>query len=225
MHYFDILQVTERNSDEETRTRYADLAKEHHPDKLRPGAALELVEARREIFALISEAFDALQTEAQRYAYAHDLEQGKVGSTDDLLKAQNVLRAETLFKKGGILFKMRRYDEALAHLDEAVTLKPDDNEFKVFRAYYGYRLTSKTGSDPEAAQKSIKTILGLMKNDANIAAGYLFLGHLNKEIGKPDLAGRYFEKVLEYDEKNQEALREVRLANLRQEKGKKKRLF
>lgn len=224
-HYFEILGVTEKSSDEETRTRYAELAKEHHPDKLRQGAAHALVDARREIFALISEAFDALETEAQRYAYANDLDQGRAGSTDDLLKAQGVLRSETLFKKSEILFRMRRYDEALAHLDEAIALKPDDTEFKIHRAYQGVRQAQKSGGDPEAPQKAIKTILALMKNDANIAAGYMFLGILNKEIGKAELAVKYFEKVLEYDERNQDALREVRLANMRSEKSRKKRLF
>ena len=62
-----------------------------------------------------------------------------------------------------------------------------------------------------------------MKNDANIASGYLYLGHLQNAQGKEDLAFKYFEKVLEYDEHHPEALSQVRVGRLRKEKKKKKR--
>ncbi|MCK6547307.1 DnaJ domain-containing protein [Myxococcota bacterium] len=225
-NYFELLGITEKDSDDSARQKYTDLAKVHHPDKLRQGAAPELVEVRREIFAVISEAFEALQTSDQRYKYSHDLSTGRVGSADELAKVQAVLRAETLFKKAEILSKVKKYDEALACLDEAIQAKPDDTEFKVYRAYYGYLYAAKNGAVAEdQADKAIKQILALMKNDANIASGYMFLGLLNKAVNKPQVAVRYFEKVLEYDDKNPEAMREVRLAKLRDEKTKKKGWF
>lgn len=224
-NYFELLGVTEKDSDDSARQKYTDLAKLHHPDKLRQGAAQELVDVRREIFALISEGFEALQSSDQRYTYSHDLSTGRVGSADELAKVQAVLRAETLFKKAEILAKVKKYDEALACLDEAIQAKSDDTEFKVYRAYYGFLHASKTGGGDDSAEKAIKSILALMKNDANIASGYMFLGLLHKAVNKPQVAVKYFEKVLEYDEKNPEAAREVRLSKLRDEKTKKKGWF
>jgi hypothetical protein len=225
--YFEILGVNERTSDEETRNRYTELAKHNHPDTLRRGVAPELVEAKREMFALISEAFEALTTETQRLTYAHEIEAGRAGSSDDLMKVQAVLQAETLFKKAEVLAKLKKLDEAIAMLDEAIKLKGDDTEFKVFRAFYGFLAAQRAGV-PELeveAERAIKQILALMKNDSNIAAGYMFLGQLNKVIGKQALSAKYFEKVLEYDERNPEAQREVRLHNMRAEKDKKKKWF
>lgn len=224
-NYFEILQVNEKSSDDETRTRYADLAKQFHPDKLRQGAAPELIDARREVFGLVNEAFEALTSEEQRYKYANDLSAGRVGSAEELAKVQSALQAETLFKKAEILAKMRKLDDALQHLDQALRLKPDDTEFKIYRAYYGYLHGARGTTGTDAAEKAIKAILALLKVDANIAAGYMFLGNLYKIVNKPQVAARYFEKVLEYDERNPDAIREVRLFRMREDKDKKKKWF
>lgn len=222
-HLFDILGVNERSSDDEVRAHYTDYAKQFHPDTLRARAAPELLEARRKVFGLISEAFEALETEDQRYKYAHDLEQGIAGGTDDLQRVQDTLQSETLFKKSEILLRVRKYAEARIHIDEAIKLNPDDLEFQIFRAYVIYLEAAKAGDAVPAATAAIKRILALMKNNANIASGYLYLGHLNKTVDKAEVAVKYFEKVLEYDENHPEAIREVRIARLRAEKKKKKK--
>lgn len=227
-NYFEILGVTERSSDDDVRTRYAELVKMYHPDGLRPGAAEELITVRGDFFGLIVESFEALQTENQRLKYANDLEHGMAGGTADLEKVQAVLQAETLFKKAEVLTKLKKYDESLAMLDEAIRLKGDDTEFKVYRVYFGFLQASRGGGHAAEgdAEKAIKQILALMKNDSNIAAGYMFLGQLYKHVtGKQHVAIKYFEKVLEYDPKNADAAREVRLFNMRSEKDKKKKWF
>lgn len=225
-NYFEILSITEKSSDDDVRARYADLVKQHHPDGLRAGAAEELVAVRGEMFALIVESFEAMTTENQRLRYAQDLEQGRAGGSDDLAKVQQVLQAETLFKKAEVLAKLKKLDEALEMLDEAIKLKGDDTEFKVYRVYYGFMHSQRHGGGDETeAEKTIKQILALMKTDSNIAAGYMFLGQLYKLVGKGNVAVKYFERVLEYDEKNAEAAREVRLFNMRAEKDKKKKWF
>jgi tetratricopeptide (TPR) repeat protein len=140
------------------------------------------------------------------------------------MKVQAALQAETAFKKAEVLAKLKKFDEALEHLDEAIKLKGDDTEFKVYRVYYGFLQAQRGGTANEAdAEKAIKAIQALMKNDANIAAGYMFLGHLYKVVGKANVAVKYFEKVLEYDDRNADAQREVRLYNMRAEKDKKKK--
>ncbi len=220
---FDLLNVTEKSTDEEVRARYTEYAKLYHPDTLRSNAAEELLEARKRIFELIGEAFEALDTEDKRFQYAHDLEQGLVGSSQDLQKVQDALQSETLFKKAEILLRVKKYKEALQHIEQAIALNDDDIEFKVLRSYIVYLDAAKQGDAVPAATAAIKHILALMKNNANIASGYLYLGHLNKVVDKGPLAIKYFEKVLEYDENHPEALREVRIARMRESKKKKKK--
>ena len=222
-NYFEILGVNENSSDDEVRSRYAEFAKKYHPDKIRKEASPELLEARRKIFALASEAAEALETENARYQYAHDLDSGVVGGQDQLDKAHAILQSETLFKKAEILLKVRKYDEALQHLDKAITLNAGDTEFKILREYVKYLATAKRGEGLLAAESASRAILALMKNEANIASGYLYLGHLYNAQDKEDLALKYFEKVLEYDAHHPEALSQVRVGRLRKEKKKKKR--
>jgi len=100
-----------------------------------------------------------------------------------------VLHAETLFKKAEILARVKKFDEALAHLDEALSLKGDDTEFKIFRVYYAYKNGLKSGGPEADPQAAIKQILILMKADPNIASGYMFLAQLYKEIAKVPLEG------------------------------------
>lgn len=224
-NFFEIFDIQHTASDDELRTKYTDYAKSYHPDKLRADAHPKLLEARRALFATISEAFNAIETEDQRYQYQHDLDTGAVGSSADLEKVQNTLQAETLFKKAEVMVKVRKYSEAMELLSEAVSLNPDDIEFRIYRAYVAYLLASKKGGDENAAEGAIKRILTLMKKNANIASGYLFLGHLHKAVGKNNIAVKYYQKVLEYDESHPDATREVRLANMRNQKKKKRRFF
>ncbi len=220
---FEILDVNERSTDDEVRARYTDYAKQYHPDTLRAKAAPELLEARKRIFELIGEAFEALDTEDKRFQYAHDLEQGLVGSSQDLQKVQDALQSETLFKKAEILLRVKKYREALTHIEEAIQLNGEDIEFKILRAYIVYLDAARQGDAVPAAQAAIKHILALMKNNANIANGYLYLGHLHKVVDKGPIAVKYFEKVLEYDSNHPEATREVRIARMRDAKKKKKK--
>jgi tetratricopeptide (TPR) repeat protein len=228
-NHLELFNVTEKSSDEEVRSRYTDLAKKYHPDTLRSEAIDELKEARSEIFAFINQVFESIQTETQRFEYKMMLDRGEIGGTDDLEKVQNTLHAETLFKKAEILVKVRKYDEALQHLREAIALNPDDKEFRIYLAYVEYTAATKqkVGNQIELAEVAIRKIQTLMKGEgSNIASGYLLLGHLQKAAAKPDVAAKYFEKVLDYDPNNQEATREVRLHTMRKTKGgKKKGLF
>lgn len=221
--FFERLTVTEKTSDEDVRQRYADLVKIHHPDTLRPGVAEALRTVREEFFQAVTEAFEALETSDQRYNYALDLDAGRVGQGDEQERVRALLEAETSFKKAEILLRMKKYDEALEMVGAAIELVPDEHEFKIFEAYANYLNETRRGENSGDATKAIKAILGVLKIDANIARGYLYLGYLHKSVSKNELAVKYFKKVLEYDEAHPEAVREVRLANARKEKEKKRR--
>ncbi len=220
---FEIFGISERSSDEDVRQRYTDFAKRLHPDGLAPGAAEELRDARERLFAFIGEAFQQIEESDQRYQYALDLDSGRVGGAADRAKVEAALEAETLFKKAEILLRVKKYKEALDHLDEARRLAGSDPEFEVLRAYLVYLDTARRGGAEAAAAAAIRAIFEAMKTDGNIIRGYLYLGYLHKTVQKPDVAVKYFKKVLEYDESHAEALREVRLAQSRKDREKKRR--
>ena len=222
---FDILGIDAKSSDEEVRVQYKKIAKIYHPDTTMPTEAdPALLEARHKVFTLITDAFTRQEKEADRYRYAHELEQAGGGATrDDPVKVQNTLQAETEFKKSEVLVNLRKYDEALAHLNEAIRLAPNDVEFKIQQQYVLYLDAARAGDGDEAADEAIRRVMKLMNQNANLARGYLVLGHLYKAVEKLDVAHKYFEKVLEFDEDNPQAMREVRYGNLRKEREKKKK--
>jgi tetratricopeptide (TPR) repeat protein len=218
---FELLGVPPTAGDEQIRAKYKELAKLYHPDTVRPGAAQELVEARERMFDRIKSAFESIDSEEKRAQAAWALSQGIKSPQDEESLKRALIEAEVMWKKAEALVRTRKYDEALEMINGAVERKPKDTELKVYQIYYRF-LASKDDREV-AAQDAIKDILVTMKNEPDIASGYLFLARLNKAAGKTELSLKYFKKLLEYDAKNHEAESEIRLATMRQEKADKKK--
>ena len=102
-------------------------------------------------------------------------------STTSPERIQQTLRAETAFKKAEIYVRVRKFDDALAEIDQAIRLNPSDAEFKIQRVYIQYLLDARKGPNEQSALAAIKQVMTLMKDNANIASGYLVLGHLHRQ--------------------------------------------
>ena len=220
---FELLGIDEKTSDDEVRAKYMDMVKLYHPDTIPVDSEPVLIEVRNRFFTLITDAFTRQEQEADRYQYANELERAGGVVKDDQLKVQHAILAETAFKKSEILVNVRKYEEALEQVDEALRLTPDDVEFKIHRQYIMYLIAARGGDAEPAAQEAIQQVMRMMNQNANIARGYLVLGNLHKALQKFDVAHKYFERVLEYDEDNPAALREVRHGAFRKDRKKKKR--
>jgi tetratricopeptide (TPR) repeat protein len=215
----EIFGVKATASDEEVHGKYMQLAKEYHPDRARSNAVPELHDVRKRLFALVQNAYEAAETEELRLALQEKAAYG-ISADDERRIVQAALEAETLFAKAGVLAKMRKFHEALEHIEDALKRKPDDAEFKIHRAYFRYMSEKQSETTYKNAVTEIQAIL---KADANIASGYLFLARLHKSQHQNELAVKQYKKLLEYDEKNHEAQSEIRLFNIRREKEKEKK--
>lgn len=223
LNWFELLRVSETSSDEDVRRQYTELAKKYHPNRIRHGAEVSLREANERLFAIINEAFGALETSDQRYQYAHDLEAGRAGAADRA-HTEAGIEADTYFKKAEILLRMKKYDAAVDQVSDALKRTPSNREFQVFRAYASYLSEYRRGGGEDSVRNAMKAISGIMQYDASIARGYLYLGYLNKALKKDDVSTKYFKKVLELEPAHPEATREVRVAAARKDrKDKKKR--
>lgn len=222
-NYFEVLGVSQGSSDEEVRSRYADYAKKYHPDTVRTEAATELLDARRKIFDLMGKAAAALATEDNRFDYASNVERGILNEEEALKNAQGMLQSETLFKKAGILLKVRKYAEAETHLNQAIMLNPDDAEFQMMLAYIGYLQGAKSGDAEAAASAAAEALAPLRTKNPDILAGHLYMGHIQTALNKPDGALKAFKKVLELDPNHPEATSQVRVGRMRKDRKTKKR--
>jgi curved DNA-binding protein CbpA len=219
--HFDVLSVPKTTTDDTVRTRYTELAKKYHPDGLRAEAAPALREVRQRMFGLVSDAFAALETESRRKRYLEELERDE--PNEDLVKAQNALLAETCFKKAEVLMRVRKYDEALAQIDQALELNPDEPEFRVFHIYLGYLLRSRGDPSHEVIEETIEAVKDASRSHDNMLSAHLFTAQLYKALGNAKLMVRSYRRVLEIDANHAEAQQELRLEQMRREKEKSKK--
>lgn len=221
LDHFDVLGVGRTTNDEAVRAKYTELAKRYHPDKLRPEAAAALRELRQKMFGLVSDAFSALETEGRRKRYIES--KTDKASDHELVKAQNAVLAETCFKKAEVFMRVRKYDEAIEQIDQALDLNSDEPEFRVYRKYLGYLATTRGEVDAELAEQTIDEIKDAIRTQPNLLSAHLFTAQLYKALGNNKLMARNYKKVLEIDPNHAEAAQELRLEQLRREKDKQKK--
>ncbi|MBK8013613.1 MAG: DnaJ domain-containing protein [Deltaproteobacteria bacterium] len=225
LNFMQILEVSADSSDAAVRSHYAELVKRYHPDRLPPDAPPELIDAQRSVFELIQESFNELETESGRVAYAANVTDRTASGANEQQRVQDVLRAEVIFKKALILVRVRKYGEALAHIDEAITLNATEPEFRVYRPYVEYLNATQGRRDPQLAERHRLEIAPLLEKHPASALGHLCMGLLYRQGNDDARALRCFEKVLEFDAQQPEALDQVRLLTrrVRDTKDAKKR--
>lgn len=210
--FFEVLGVTQAASPADAKKAYFNLAKKYHPDTIPVDASPEHRKIIEAIFSIIGRANQVLGDPKQRDTYVKDL---AVGGTGASLEAENILQAEIEFQKGEFfLLKKKDIPQAEKHLATALKLNPREAEHHVM---WGWLVYSK--SKGASAQEAVKHIEAGIKIRDNIPNAYLFLGHILKAKGEIDKAEKFYRKCVSLDEKNTEAMSELRVIAMR--KGKK----
>ncbi|MFO0727197.1 MAG: DnaJ domain-containing protein [Myxococcota bacterium] len=219
--HLEILGIRAESSDEEVRSRYMELAKVYHPDRVRTNALPRLIEVRRALFTLVQAAYEATENAEKRAQIQGLAKMGYSGKIDEQAVIRSVLESETYFKKAEALGRMKKWADAVEHINEAIKRKADEPEFRVHRAYYAYMAAP---TEP-GLSKAVDEIAALAKKNPTLGACQLFLARLHKQLRQPEVAMKHFKKLLEIDPRNHEAESELRLFAMRQDKGQKKKWF
>lgn len=201
----EVLGVDEGVGEDEVRARYAEMARIHHPDTLGADASAELKAVKAAITQRLNEAFETLTEPVPEKSPEERAEE-----------------AETALKKAEILFRMKKYPEALEEIARALERVPDSAAALAFRAWTKYQAACRSQDPASAAPEAIDEIKAALKRDAELVQAHIWLGHLYKTTGDERRSLNRFKRALSIDESNAEASREVRLANARAEKAKKK---
>ncbi len=212
---FQVLGVEVATSDTEVRQKFMLLAKKYHPDAAPLGTGDQVLGIRQEIFAFLQHVYDQIKTEAQRSEFKLLVDEGLKNREEEQEMVRAILDAETCFLKAEAMVKSRRWKEALAELEEGLSLKRGDREMEIYKAYVEAMIDG-------AYPKGIRRINELLGKDENLLAAFLFLARLHKSAGDMDAAIKMFKRVLQMDSHNNEAASEIRLVNMRKEKEKKK---
>ena len=215
-NYFEMLGVKESAEGNDISKKYMSLAKIWHPDRLPP----ELSELRpwvEEIFHLFTVASDTLGDANKRIEYQKTVMQG--GGTPESERKLNVMvEAAINFQKVDVLVKRRRYDDALEICEAAMAVVRKEADYPAMTAWI---LLLRDGIDDDAIANRIRDLLRkAFAINPDHVQGHFVRANFLKRQGDHDKALKHFKKVSKLDPKNLEALREVRIGNMRKSRGR-----
>jgi CheY-like chemotaxis protein len=224
--YFEMLGVDELADEESIERAYDEAARRAHPDRYHSASAA-VRQLAEEVHQLLSRARETLLDPRRRRE--HELERQLERRRGERKAAereegQRALDAEIEFQKGDALLRSRDYENALGSFGRALQQYPEEGEY---HAHYGWCLYLCHPDDAGIVQEAIEHVQRGLKLARDREKPYLFLGRLYKAVGKGAAAEKMFTRAIQIRPDCVEALRELRLINLRRQKnrGLIKRIF
>jgi tetratricopeptide (TPR) repeat protein len=213
--HFEILGVGSNASEPEIERAYVALAEKFHPDRFNDSS--EAVRAvAEEVFEYISRANETLRDPRMRGAYVLDqrreerrVEKEEIG--------RRAIEAANQFQRGDGLLNSRNYEEALVHFGSALELNPEEGDY---HTHYGWTLHLCHPGDMTIIQEAMEHVRRGLKLASHADRAYLYMGRLFRATGKPAAAEKMFTRAVQLSPDCVEALRELRLINMRRKKSK-----
>lgn len=158
---YEVLGIKEGASQEEIKAAYKQMVKKYHPDRYQNNPLADLAEEKlREV----NEAYDYLtknngsySSSSGGYSYGggsgsapefqqirRDLDANNLAAAEQALRRINVKNAEWVFLNGMLSYKKGWYDDAVANIQQACSMEPNNMEYKrtlntLMNAGGGYR--------------------------------------------------------------------------------------
>ncbi|MCB9743392.1 MAG: DnaJ domain-containing protein [Alphaproteobacteria bacterium] len=215
---FEVIGVAWDASEADYRKAYFKLAQEYHPDRW-SSASAEVAELAGDIFAKVSEAWEALGDADARQATIDRVIFGK--KTEDELameKVQDIMAAEEAFKAGMADFNAGRIVQAHESFKAAMELVPEEHEY---RAFYGYTLFKiNYGKDDAAASQGENMVKDAVDEGTKLHNGWMLAGMIYREKGQLDVAMKALLTALKINPGNAMAQRELRRVKRMRDKEK-----
>ena len=203
--YFQVLGVPRDADTARIKAAYFQIAKTFHPDAAPDGESEEARKLRADVFARVGAAWAVLEADASRAAYLEELKTGGSAQVD----IAAILKAEQVFEKVPPLVAARSYAEALARVNEALGLYPDEPEYAVWKAWVEFLLApeSQKRAQRMTAERAIESALA---KSPKCGPAYLFLGRMAKLVGDATAAERHWKRGIAEIPDHAELIRELR---------------
>jgi CheY-like chemotaxis protein/tetratricopeptide (TPR) repeat protein len=213
--YFEILGVPPDSTPEAATVAFGGLAARMHPDQY--STASDSVKAlAAEVFAMINRAHETLTTPKLRGEYSLKRQNDKRRAAK-AEEDQRVFDSQKCFRFGEALLAQRSYERALQAFGKALELHAEEGDY---HAHYGWALHLCHPGEPSMAEEAIEHIRRGIKLAGHREKSYLYLGRLYKAIGRVGTAEKMFTRAVQIKPDCVEALRELRLINMRRHKSK-----
>lgn len=213
-NHFEVLGVDKKADLATVRKTFTQLAKKYHPDALPQGLAEDAAGKAREISARINEAYRTLSDDVARAEYVALLADDRIKG--DARKAELIREAEKKTKMADVLLRKKDYQKAREYYRFAVESDPSSGEYKGKLAWAMF-------SDPsfdrkEALEKGFPLILDALQQAEKNALVHYYAGQFLRAQDRKDEALQHFQRAAKLDPTFPEAVREVRLADMRDKK-------
>ena len=212
-NYFDALGVDRKSDSGLIRRAYYKLAKEYHPDRyLGSDLSREMSTKINEMFHYITQAYTVLSDPTTRTDYLDELINGPKKKID----INQVIEAESAYQEGLALLKVRRFASAAKALKKAVEFSPEEPEYMT---NFAWALFKSAPEKAEICNQAMEILLASRELSPGSYQTHMCLGHVYQAQGKERQAEKSFEIAVQANPDCTEALRELRLINLRREQS------
>lgn len=212
---FDQLGVPLEATTVDIKKAYMQLVKRLHPDRLASVGLEELADAADALFKRLTLAHQTL-SDQDNLDEARRIYSGET-SPGDSEEARRAIEAEVNFQKGEIFFRKGDYVQAESYFRLSVEGNPQEGEHLALLAWTIYQATPKM-ERPGRREDVQKMIVRALELSPHCAKGHYFLGKLHLETGRQNSAMESFRRATSIRDNYIEAMRELRLLTMRQER-------
>jgi curved DNA-binding protein CbpA len=234
---FEVLEVGKNPTEHEVRVSYHRLAKLFHPDKFFGNVSQQLKMKVEEIFRTTSEAYDHLNTQEKINKYIKELESEQSDEerkSSRLSGVKKIILAEQLYQNGQNFLREKRFTRASDAFRQGMEITNDPE----YIAHYGWAMYNMpfekdldeeelvmrgNESDADFQFQGREHLNRAIQINPRTEKAYIFLGHVYRRQGLKEFAEKQFEKALICNPNSIEALRELRLIKLSDQKLTKKK--
>jgi curved DNA-binding protein CbpA len=208
--HYTLLGITANATEAEIRKAYFGMARKLHPDRL---AALQIDDPERSahrVMAQVNTAFNELSDIKKRSAY--DAMQKRGGAKAQKAEEEmmmRVLAAEKAYERGLNALKGNQLKIALDSLTQANELKSDEPDYMAALAWAKFC----AANDKQSVAGEVRKVLTVVirKNPDTTAQARIWLGRVERMLGRDQEALRLFRAVLDIEPRNPEATAEIRV--------------
>jgi tetratricopeptide (TPR) repeat protein len=209
-NYFEMLGVKNEAKVEDVQKAFFALAKEWHPDRL-PAWLSEVKDQCSKVFSHMSEAHQTLTDPKKRPEYMQLLKDG--GATpDDQAKIQTILEAAANFQKAEAFMKKNDLKEAEMWCRKAYEADPTQADYIAMIAWIE---AQRPTLNKDELRMRIAMLDKAIKINERCEKAFFWRGMLLKKMDMIPQAMKDFKVVSELNPRNLDAMRELRLYQMR----------
>jgi len=205
--HYDVLGLSKDVAPADIQPTFLALAKKWHPDRL-PTELVGLKELASRVFSRMTEANHVLSDPQLRREYDSKLRRAG-REAEEQEHVARVLRAATALQKADVFLKRHNLVAAEIEARQALADDPDQADCIALVAWLD-------AQKPDAPlEASIKALDRAIQIQPNSLRAHWYRGQLYKRAGRMSRAMRDFRSVVERDPRHTDALRELRLFQMR----------